>query len=79
MCVPLTTTSSQVLPARTPEPIPAPVFIRQAHRPGTEADVDLGEVAVRLRGTLVTINSAAGQRSATGERLRSVPTVTTTY
>jgi transposase len=33
---------------------PAEVFIPQAHRPGMEAEVDFGEVAVRLRGTLVT-------------------------
>ncbi|MEU8413854.1 IS21 family transposase [Amycolatopsis japonica] len=33
---------------------PAEVFVPQSHRPGQEAEVDFGEVAVRLRGTLVT-------------------------
>ena len=33
---------------------PAEVFVPQAHRPGLEAEVDFGEVAIRLRGTLVT-------------------------
>lgn len=33
---------------------PAEVFVPQAHRPGQEAEVDFGEVAIRLRGTLVT-------------------------
>ncbi|UUV30729.1 IS21 family transposase [Amycolatopsis roodepoortensis] len=33
---------------------PAEVFIPQSHRPGQEAEVDFGEVAVRRRGTLVT-------------------------
>ncbi|MFD8497684.1 IS21 family transposase [Amycolatopsis sp. NPDC059657] len=32
----------------------AEVFVPQSHRPGMEAEVDFGEVAVRLRGTLVT-------------------------
>lgn len=33
---------------------PVAVFVPQSHRPGMEAEVDFGEVAVRLRGTLVT-------------------------
>lgn len=33
---------------------PAAVFVPQSHRPGMEAEVDFGEVAVRLRGKLVT-------------------------
>jgi transposase len=33
---------------------PAEVFVPQSHRPGQEAEVDFGEVAVRLRGTVVT-------------------------
>lgn len=33
---------------------PVEVFVPQSHRPGMEAEVDFGEVAVRLRGTLVT-------------------------
>jgi transposase len=32
---------------------PAEVFILQAHRPGMDAEVDFGEVAILLRGTLV--------------------------
>jgi transposase len=34
---------------------PAMVFVPQSHRPGMEAEVDFGEVAVRLRGQLVTL------------------------
>jgi transposase len=33
---------------------PAEAFVPQSHQPGMEAEVDFGEVAVRLRGTLVT-------------------------
>ena len=33
---------------------PAEVFVPQSHQPGMEAEADFGEVAVRLRGTLVT-------------------------
>lgn len=33
---------------------PADTFIVQSHLPGQEAEVDFGEVAVRLRGQLVT-------------------------
>jgi transposase len=33
---------------------PIEVFVPQSHRPGMEAEVDFGEVAVRLRGMLVT-------------------------
>jgi len=33
---------------------PVEVFIPQSHRPGHEAEVDFGEVAVRLRGAMVT-------------------------
>jgi transposase len=34
---------------------PVAVFVPQSHRPGMEAEVDFGEVAVRLRGQLVTL------------------------
>jgi transposase len=33
---------------------PAEVFVRQSHRPGDEAEVDFGEVVVRLAGEPVT-------------------------
>lgn len=33
---------------------PVEVFVTQSHLPGREAEVDFGEVAIRLRGTLVT-------------------------
>lgn len=33
---------------------PVKVFFPQAHRPGAEAEVDFGEVAINLRGELVT-------------------------
>ena len=33
---------------------PAAAFVPQSHRPGAEAEVDFGEVAVRLAGQLVT-------------------------
>lgn len=35
--------------------LPATAFVPQSHRPGREAEVDFGEVAVRLRGQLVTL------------------------
>ncbi|KAA0015968.1 IS21 family transposase [Antrihabitans cavernicola] len=34
--------------------MPAKVFIPQTHRPGEEAEVDFGDIAIRLRGELVT-------------------------
>jgi hypothetical protein len=34
--------------------MPAQVFIPQVHRPGKEAEVDFGEVSVKLRGQVVT-------------------------
>ncbi|MEX3656037.1 IS21 family transposase [Mycolicibacterium fortuitum] len=33
---------------------PATVFIPQTHRPGEEAEVDFGDITVRLRGELIT-------------------------
>ena len=33
---------------------PVEVFVPQSHRPGVEAEVDFGDVVVRLRGQLVT-------------------------
>lgn len=35
--------------------VSAEVFVPQSHRPGEEAEVDFGEVAVRLRGEQVTV------------------------
>jgi hypothetical protein len=34
---------------------PTTVFVPQSHRPGMEAEVDFGDVAVRLHGQLVTL------------------------
>jgi hypothetical protein len=31
------------------------VLIRQSHRPGEEAEVDFGDVTIRLRGELVQV------------------------
>jgi hypothetical protein len=43
---------------------PAEVFVRQAHRPGDEAEVDFGEIVVRLAGEDVSAScSACGCRS----------------
>jgi transposase len=46
---------------------PAKVFIPQTHRPGEEAEVDFGEVAIRLRGESVTINLFALRMSFSGK------------
>lgn len=42
---------------------PAQVFIPQTHKPGAEAEVDFGEVAIRLRGELVTVHLFAFRMS----------------
>jgi hypothetical protein len=52
---------------------PAEVFIPQAHRPGMDAEVDFGEVAVRLRGTLVTCVLLTTPAPTTGIRQASGP------
>jgi transposase len=46
---------------------PAKVFIPQTHRPGEDAEVDFGEVAIRLRGEPVTINLFALRMSFSGK------------
>lgn len=44
---------------------PANTFIPQEHLPGREAEVDFGEVAIRLRGELVTCAREPERRSRT--------------
>ena len=51
---------------------PAEVFVPQAHRPGMEAEVDFGEVAVRLRGTTVTCFLFALRLSFSGKAVHRV-------
>lgn len=46
---------------------PAQVFIPQTHKPGAEAEVDFGEVAIRLRGKLVTVHLFAFRMSFSGK------------
>ncbi|WP_228839471.1 IS21 family transposase [Nocardia farcinica] len=46
---------------------PAEVFIRQTHRPGEEAEVDFGEVTIRLRGELVVVWLFALRMSFSGK------------
>lgn len=46
---------------------PAEVFIRQTHRPGEEAEVDFGDVTVRLRGELVVVCLFALRMSFSGK------------
>jgi hypothetical protein len=51
---------------------PARVFIPQTHRPGAEAEVDFGEVAIRLRGNLVTVYLFAFRMSFSGKAVDRV-------
>jgi transposase len=51
---------------------PAEVFVQQAHRPGLEAEVDFGEVAVRLRGAMVTCFLFALRLSFSGKAVHRV-------
>ena len=46
---------------------PTQVFIAQTHKPGAEAEVDFGEVAIRLRGELVTVYLFAFRMSFSGK------------
>jgi hypothetical protein len=39
---------------------PAEVFVRQSHRPGDEAEVDFGEVVIRLAGRTSGASCSAG-------------------
>lgn len=49
---------------------PAAAFIPQAHRPSMEAEVDFGEIAVRLRGQQVTCILFALRCSFSGKSVR---------
>ncbi|WP_308212868.1 IS21 family transposase [Mycolicibacterium arenosum] len=51
---------------------PSAVFVPQTHRPGAEAEVDFGEVAVRLRGELVTVYMFAFRMSFSGKSIHRV-------
>ena len=46
---------------------PVEVFVPQTHLPGREAEVDFGEIAVRLRGQLVTCHLFAFRLSYSGK------------
>lgn len=46
---------------------PAQVFIPQTHLPGREAEVDFGEIAVRLRGQCITCHLFALRMSYSGK------------
>ncbi|WP_063036292.1 IS21 family transposase [Nocardia grenadensis] len=46
---------------------PAEVFIRQTHRPGEEAEVDFGDVTIRLRGELLVVCLFALRLSFSGK------------
>lgn len=48
------------------------MFVPQTHRPGAEAEVDFGEVAVRLRGDLVTVYLFAFRMSFSGKSIHRV-------
>ena len=51
---------------------PTEVFIPQSHRPGAEAEVDFGDVAVRLAGELVTCTMFALRLSFSGKAVHRV-------
>jgi transposase len=51
---------------------PSQVFITQSHRPGVEAEVDFGEVAINLRGQLVTCTLFAFRMSYSGKAVHRV-------
>ncbi len=48
------------------------VFIPQSHRPGAEAEVDFGEVAVRLRGEQVTCSLFSFRMSYSGKAVHRI-------
>jgi transposase len=50
----------------------AELFVPQTHRPGEEAEVDFGEVAVRLRGEQVTVMLFALRMSFSGRAVHRV-------
>lgn len=51
---------------------PALVFVPQSHRPGAEAEVDFGDVSVRLGGQLVTCALFAFRMSYSGRAVHRV-------
>ncbi|WP_020578920.1 IS21 family transposase [Actinopolymorpha alba] len=51
---------------------PAKTFIPQTHRPGREAEVDFGEVVVRLRGELVTCTLFSLRLSYSGKAVHRI-------
>jgi len=51
---------------------PAAGFVPQTHLPGREAEVDFGEVAVRLRGELVTMHLFSLRMSYSGKAVHRV-------
>ncbi|GAA2350183.1 hypothetical protein [Dactylosporangium salmoneum] len=51
---------------------PVNVFFPQTHRPGDEAEVDFGEVAVKLRGELVTCMLFAFRLSFSGKAVHRI-------
>lgn len=51
---------------------PVAVFVPQSHRPGLEAEVDFGEVAVRLRGKLVTCSLFSLRLSFSGKAVHKI-------
>lgn len=51
---------------------PVNAFVPQTHRPGAEAEVDFGDVAVRLRGELVTCTLFALRMSFSGKAVHRV-------
>jgi transposase len=51
---------------------PVSVFVPQSHRPGVEAEVDFGEVAVRLRGDQVTCFLFAFRMSFSGKTIHRI-------
>lgn len=51
---------------------PANVFFPQTHRPGAEAEVDFGEVAINLRGEMVTCMLFAFRLSFSGKAVHKI-------
>ena len=55
---------------------PANAFIPQEHLPGREAEVDFGDVAIRLRGELVTCALFSLRLSYSGKAVHRVAVLT---
>jgi transposase len=58
---------------------PANVFFPQTHRPGMEAEVDFGEVAINLRGELVTCMLFAFRRPIRRSCTGNWPSLASSY